>query len=68
METRRRSVVKAVIWNGIGFTVVTTAIHIATGSAGLGSGMALVPTALGLATYLISERLWAGASRGRHNG
>jgi len=65
METRRRSVVKAAIWNVIGFSVMTLVGFLATGSASVGGIMALVNTGLGFVTYLIYERVWAGISWGR---
>lgn len=65
METRGRSVVKAVIWNAIGFSVMTLVGFLATGSASMGGVMALVNTGLGFVTYLIYERVWAGISWGR---
>ena len=65
METRRRSVVKAVIWNVIGLTVMTVVGMLATGSAPVGGAMALVNTGLGVVTYLIYERIWAGIAWGR---
>ena len=65
METRRRSVVKAVIWNVIGLTVMTVVGMLATGSATVGGAMALVNTGLGFVSYLIYERIWAGIAWGR---
>ena len=65
MEPRRRSVVKAVIWNVIGLTVMTVVGMLATGSATVGGAMALVNTGLGFVTYLIYERIWAGIAWGR---
>lgn len=65
METRRRSVVKAIIWNVIGFSVMTVVGFLATGSASIGGVMALVNTGLGFVTYLIYERIWAGIAWGR---
>ncbi|MFD0908858.1 DUF2061 domain-containing protein [Ruegeria arenilitoris] len=66
METRRRSVVKAIIWNAMGLAVMTVVGLIATGSAAIGSALAVVNTAVGLTLYVIYERIWAGISWGRH--
>lgn len=66
METRRRSVVKAIIWNAMGLTVMTVVGLIATGSAAVGGALAVVNTAIGLTLYVIYERIWAGISWGRH--
>ncbi|WP_425082919.1 DUF2061 domain-containing protein [Ruegeria profundi] len=66
METRRRSVVKALIWNVMGFVMMTLVGLIATGSVALGGVVALVNTAIGLTLYIVYERVWAGISWGRH--
>ena len=66
METRRRSIVKAVIWNLIGLSVMGIVGFIATGSFAVGGGMAVVNTLIGLAMYVLYERLWAGIHWGRH--
>ncbi len=66
METRRRSVVKAVLWNAVGLVVMSFVGLIATGSAAIGGGLALVNTAIGLTLYVIYERIWAGISWGRN--
>ncbi len=66
METRRRSVVKAVIWNAMGLLVMTLVGLIATGSVATGGVMALVNTAIGLTMYLVYERCWAHIRWGRH--
>ena len=66
METRRRSVVKAIIWNAMGLAVMTVVGLIATGSAAIGGALAVVNTAIGLTLYVIYERVWAGISWGRH--
>lgn len=66
METRRRSVVKAIIWNAMGLAVMTVVGLIATGSAAVGGALAVVNTTIGLTLYVIYERIWAGISWGRH--
>ncbi|KIC42927.1 hypothetical protein RA27_06270 [Ruegeria sp. ANG-R] len=66
METRRRSVVKALVWNAMGLAMMTLVGLIATGSAALGGMVALVNTAIGLTMYVIYERIWAGISWGRN--
>ncbi len=66
METRRRSVVKAIVWNAIGLIIMTLVGLIATGSAAIGGVVAVVNTAIGLALYVIYERIWAGIAWGRH--
>ncbi|MBU3036333.1 DUF2061 domain-containing protein [Tritonibacter mobilis] len=67
METRGRSLVKAVVWNVIGLISMTVAGFVATGSFSAGGLMAGINTALGFTTYLIYERVWAGIRWGRHH-
>lgn len=67
METRRRSLVKALVWNAIGLCTMTLVGLAATGSASIGGAMALINTALGFACYLIYERVWTRISWGRGN-
>ncbi|MDF1716368.1 MAG: DUF2061 domain-containing protein [Antarcticimicrobium sp.] len=66
METRGRSLVKAVIWNLIGLAVMALVGLAATGSAAVGGAMALINTAVGLVMYLLYERIWANIRWGRH--
>ncbi len=65
METRARSVVKALIWNLIGLAVMVTVGYIMTGSLQTGGAMALINAALGLSTYVVYERVWARIGWGR---
>ncbi len=66
METRRRSVVKAVVWNAMGLAVMTLVGLIATGSAAVGGTLAVINTAIGLTLYVVYERVWAGITWGRN--
>ncbi|AHD01530.1 DUF2061 domain-containing protein [Leisingera methylohalidivorans] len=65
METHRRSIVKAVIWNILGLATMTLVGLIATGSAKTGGMMALVNTGIGFTVYLIYERVWSKVQWGR---
>ncbi|PWE33848.1 hypothetical protein DDZ14_04090 [Maritimibacter sp. 55A14] len=65
METRLRTVVKAIFWNLLGFALMTSVGLVMTGSVSLGGTMALVNTATGLVCYLVYERLWANIRWGR---
>jgi len=67
METRRRSLLKAVIWNILGLTVMTLVGFVATGSATVGGAMAVINTAIGFVMYLSYERLWARIGWGRQH-
>jgi len=66
METRKRSIVKAVIWNLIGLGVMALVGFVATGSFAVGGTMALINAAIGLTTYVLYERLWQNIRWGRH--
>lgn len=66
MDTRKRSLTKAVIWNLIGLLMMSLVGFLATGSVAAGGTVALVNTGIGLALYLVYERFWAGISWGRH--
>lgn len=66
METRRRSVLKAVIWNVIGLIMMTVVGFVATGSASVGGAMAVINASIGLTMYFLYERIWAGVRWGRH--
>ncbi|EBA16690.1 hypothetical protein RSK20926_02759 [Roseobacter sp. SK209-2-6] len=67
METRKRSLVKAVIWNLMGLATMTLVGLAATGSVTVGGIMAAVNTAVGFACYLVYERVWTRISWGRAN-
>ncbi|WP_135501440.1 DUF2061 domain-containing protein [Roseovarius aestuariivivens] len=68
METARRSLVKAGIWNGIGLCMMALVGLVMTGSAALGGQMALFNTVLGFLCYLLYERIWARIGWGRDRG
>ena len=66
METRKRSLVKAVLWNLLGFACMALVGFLLTGSVATGGWMAVINTALGFSMYLGYERLWARIRWGRH--
>ena len=66
MDTKKRSLVKAVLWSALGLLIMTLVGLAATGSAALGGVMAAVNTVIGLVMYVLYERLWAGIKWGRH--
>jgi len=68
METRLRSIVKAVIWNLLGLSVMAIVGLIVTGSLAAGGVMAAINTAIGFATYVIYERVWSRIHWGRRHG
>lgn len=65
MESRTRSIVKAALWTAIGFAVMTGVGFAVTGSASTGGAMALLNSGIGLLSYVIYERIWAGIAWGR---
>jgi len=65
MESRKRSVIKAVIWNMLGLLVMAIVGFAMTGSLSTGGAMALINAALGLSMYFLYERLWARIQWGR---
>lgn len=66
METRKRSLVKALIWSLIGLATMAIVGAFATGSVAVGGAVALINTAIGLVMYVIYERVWAAIRWGRH--
>lgn len=65
METRRRTLVKALGWQALGLSVMAAVGWAVTGSAGLGGAMAVLNASLGFVCYVLYERLWAGIAWGR---
>ena len=66
MESRKRSLVKAVLWNVLGFTVMMLVGFFLTGSVATGGWMAVINTVVGFTLYLGYERVWAKISWGRY--
>lgn len=65
METGARTLLKSVVWTLIGLVSMALVGLAFTGSAALGGGMALVNAALGFASCLVYERVWARIGWGR---
>ncbi|EAQ01918.1 hypothetical protein OB2597_00835 [Pseudooceanicola batsensis HTCC2597] len=66
METRRRTIVKSIIWTLIGLFMMALVGILMTGSATVGGAMAVINAAIGLVSYALYERVWAAISWGRH--
>ncbi len=66
MDTRKRTLVKAIIWNLIGLGVMLTVGFIATGSFIVGGAMAVVNASIGLSSYVLYERVWDRVHWGRN--
>lgn len=67
METRGRSLMKAVTWQLWGLLTMGLIGLAFTGSAISGGALALTSAAVGLVCYLAHERLWSRVSWGRHH-
>ena len=65
MDTARRTLVKALVWQALGLVVMALVGWAFTGSVVLAGGMAVANMAIGFATYLIHERIWARVRWGR---
>ena len=68
METARRTLVKAVLWNALGLVVMGVVGLVMTGSVALGGAMAVLNTAIGLACNIVYERIWSRIRWGRLHG
>lgn len=68
METRRRSLAKAAIWQGLGLVSMSVIGWLVTGSIGLAGGLAVANVAVGFVCYLLHERLWAQITWGKVQG
>jgi len=68
METRRRTLVKAIVWNLMGLLVMSLVGLAMTGSAAIGGAMAVVNTVIGLSMYIAYERVWSRIGWGRVQG
>ncbi|MFT6103937.1 MAG: putative membrane protein [Paracoccaceae bacterium] len=65
MDSKRRTLIKALLWNLLGLGVMAAVGFWYTGSVAMGGSMALINAGLGLLTYLIYERIWARIAWGR---
>ena len=68
MDTNKRTIAKALCWQGLGLIVMTIIGYIFTGSVGEGGALALTSAAVGLMNYFLHERLWARVRWGRIQG
>ena len=66
MDSPRRSLVKALIWNVMGLVVMAGVGLAMTGSLAVGGAMAAINTCVGLTMYVAYERVWDRIRWGRH--
>jgi uncharacterized membrane protein len=68
MDTSKRTILKAILWNALGLAMMLLVGFIMTGSLALGGVMAVINTSIGLVSYMLYERLWARIAWGRSVG
>ena len=66
METGKRTILKAILWNVLGLLSMAGVGYAATGSAALGGGLALANTVIGFVCYVLYERVWSPIHWGRN--
>lgn len=65
MDSRARSITKAVLWQMLGLVTMSVVGLVLTGSARVGGTMALINAGIGLTLYVAYERLWQRIGWGR---
>lgn len=65
METTRRSIAKAATWQCMGLFVMTAITYAITDSVVEGGLVAILGAGIGMATYVLHERVWAKISWGK---
>ena len=68
METKQRTLAKAIGWNLLGLMMMSLVGLAMTGSMALGGTLAVINTLIGLGCYVVYERAWARITWGRGNG
>ena len=67
MDSFARTWVKAVLWAAIGLVSMSVIGSLFTGSLSVGGMMAVSNTLIGLASYVIYDRVWSRISWGRQD-
>lgn len=65
METRLRSVAKAITWRVGGLIVTTTVVWVVTGKPALAVSIGFLDTSIKLVAYYFHERCWLKVRFGR---
>lgn len=65
METRTRSLIKAICWQMLGLVTMSGVGVMMTGSLAMGGMLAAMNAAVGFVAYLAYERVWANVRWGR---
>lgn len=66
METGKRTITKAILWNVLGLLSMAGVGYAATGSLAVGGGLAAANTIIGFICYVIYERVWSRIHWGRN--
>ena len=67
LDSKARTVTKAVIWTLLGLMVMAFVGWVMTGSWRVGGAMAGINAAVGFVTYFLYERLWSVIRWGRQD-
>ena len=65
METRARSIIKAITWRIIASAVAFAVAYVLTGSPGESIELTVIVSALNIITYYAHERFWNKVTWGR---
>ncbi|MCB2127810.1 MAG: DUF2061 domain-containing protein [Rhodobacteraceae bacterium] len=65
MDSRKRTLFKALLWNLLGLAAMSAVGFAFTGSAVTGGSLAIANTAIGLVSYVLYERAWLHVAWGR---
>ncbi|GAA6174632.1 DUF2061 domain-containing protein [Sulfitobacter pacificus] len=65
MDLKKRTIVKALTWQVIGFFMMVAIGYVTTGSLNAAGGMAFIACVTGILTYVLHERIWQRISWGR---
>ena len=65
METRQRSIVKALSWRVLAAIITTLVVLVMTGKAEFAAKVGAIDTAIKLLIYFMHERVWNKINYGR---
>lgn len=65
MEQNKRALTKAITWQLIGFVMMAIVNYLYMGDFTQGLGLSALLTLIGLVSYYLHERLWAGIRWGQ---
>ncbi len=65
MDQKKRTLTKALTWQGVGLIAMTLIGYVTTGSLTAAGSMAATASVVGLITYVLHERIWDKINWGR---